>query len=51
MGRLAEDYEYQAGDVLIIAVQQDMDVEAVLAPAACVPVCLSAIPDLQLVWV
>ena len=33
MGRLAEDYEYQAGDVLIIAVQQDMDVEAVLAQA------------------
>lgn len=33
MGRLAEDYEYQTGDVLVIAVQQDMDVEAVLAQA------------------
>ena len=33
MGHLAEGYEYQAGDVLIIAVQKDMDVEAVLAQA------------------
>ncbi|HBA49031.1 MAG TPA: hypothetical protein DCZ91_14790 [Lachnospiraceae bacterium] len=33
MGQLAEDYEYQAGDVLIIAVQKDMDVEEVLRQA------------------
>lgn len=33
MGQLAESYEYQPGDVLIIAVQKDMDVEAVLRRA------------------
>lgn len=33
MGRLAETYEYKTGDMLIIAVQKEMDVEAVLAQA------------------
>lgn len=33
IGRLAEDYSYQDGELLVIAVQKDMDVEAVLAQA------------------
>ncbi len=33
MGRLGEDYEYRTGDVLMIAIQKDMDVENVLAQA------------------